>query len=64
MRVLEEIPYGGSILNPLLHEIIANFEDGNEADEAILRQLCASEKVLIRTGAIPSDYVIVAATKK
>ena len=64
MRVLEEIPYGGSILNPLLHEIIANFEDGNEADEAILRQLCASEKVLIQTGAIPSDYVIVAATKR
>jgi hypothetical protein len=64
MRVLDEIPYGGSILNPLLYEIAANFEDGNEADEAILRQLCAAEKVLIRAGAIPSDYVIVAATKR
>ncbi|HEX7253011.1 MAG TPA: class I SAM-dependent methyltransferase [Thermoanaerobaculia bacterium] len=64
MRVLEEIPYGGSILNPLLHEIIVNFEDGNEADEAILRQLCAAEKILIRTGAIPSDYVIGAAGRK
>ncbi len=64
MKVLEEIPYGGSLLNPLLYEIVANFEDGNEADEAILRQLCASEKVLIRTGALPSDYTVVAATRK
>ena len=64
LKVLEEIPYGGSILNPLLHEIIVNFEDGNDADEAILRQLCAAEKVLIRTGAIPSDYMIVAAGRK
>ena len=64
MKVLEEIPYGGSLLNPLLYEIVANFEDGNEADEAILKQLCAAEKVLIRTGGLPSDYVVVAATKK
>ena len=64
MRILDEIPYGGSILNPLLYEIAANFQDGNEADEAILRQLCAAEKVLIRTGAIPSDYMVVAARKK
>ena len=64
MRVLEEIAYGGSILNPLLYEIVANFEDGNEADEAVLSQLCAAEKVLIRTGAIPSDYTIVAARRK
>jgi SAM-dependent methyltransferase len=64
MRVVEEVSYGGSILNPLLYEIIANFEDGNEADEAILRQLCAAEKVLIRTGAIESDYKIVAARRR
>jgi SAM-dependent methyltransferase len=62
MKVLEEIPYGGSLLNPLLYEIVANFEEGNEADDAILRQLCAAEKVLIRTGVLPSDYVVVAAT--
>jgi SAM-dependent methyltransferase len=64
MRILDEIPYGGSILNPLLYEIVANFEDGNEADEAILKQLCAAEKVLIRSGAIPSDYMVVAAGKR
>jgi SAM-dependent methyltransferase len=64
MHVLEEIPYGGSILNPLLYEIIANFQDGNEADEAILKQLCAAEKVLISTGAVPSDYMIVAAGRR
>ncbi len=61
MRVVEEIPYGGSLLNPLLWEVITNFEDDNEADEAILKQLCAAERVLIQTGTIPSDYMIVAA---
>ncbi len=61
MRVVEEIPYGGSLLNPLLWEVITNFQDGNEADEAILKQLCAAERILIETGALPSDYMIVAA---
>jgi len=64
MKVLEEIPYGGSLLSPLLYEIIGNFEEGNEADEAILKQLCAAEKVLIQTGALPSDYMVVAAKKR
>jgi 2-polyprenyl-3-methyl-5-hydroxy-6-metoxy-1,4-benzoquinol methylase len=64
MRVLEEIPYGGSLLNPLLYELVANFEDGNEADDAILHMLCAAEKVLIRTGVLPPDFVVAAAMRR
>jgi len=64
LKLLEEIPYGGSLLNPLLDELVVNFEDGNEVDEAILKQLCAAEKVLIRTGALPPDFVVGAASRK
>ena len=64
MKVVEEIPYGGSLLAPLLYELVANFRDEDPADEAILRALCARESALIASGALPSDYVVVAAGKK
>jgi SAM-dependent methyltransferase len=64
MDVLEEIPYGGSLLAPLLYELVENFRDGDPADEAVLRGLCEREKTLIASGELPSDYVVVAARKK
>jgi SAM-dependent methyltransferase len=61
MEVLEEIPYGGSLLAPLLHELVANFDEGNPQDDAVLAGLCARERELLASGALPSDYVVVAA---
>ena len=62
MKVLEVIPYGGGLLQPLLYEIVANFRDDSPDDEAILRQLCAAERVLTQQGVIEPDYVVAAAS--
>ena len=64
LDVLEEIPCGGSLLNPLLYELIANFRDGEEEDEALLRKICGVEGDLIGRGELPSDFVVVAARRK
>jgi hypothetical protein len=64
MDVLEEIPYGGSLLAPLLYELVANFREGEAQDDAILRSLCDREKTLIAAGELPSDYYVVAARRK
>lgn len=61
MEVLEEIPYGGSLLSPLLFELVANFDEEKPEDEAILRRLCEREAALIADGTLPSDYVVAAA---
>jgi len=62
--IVEEIAYGGSLLSPLLFELVVNFEDGNPDDEAVMRELCAREKNLIASGELPSDYVVVAARRR
>ncbi|MEP6768777.1 MAG: class I SAM-dependent methyltransferase [Acidobacteriota bacterium] len=64
MSVLEEIPYGGGLLAPLLFELILNFEEGNPEDDAVLRGLCDRERALMEGGDLPSDYVIAAARKR
>jgi len=64
MDVLEEIPYGGSLLAPLLYELVANFRDGDPEDEAVLRGLCERESGLIASGQLPSDYLVVAARRR
>ncbi|MEO8189536.1 MAG: class I SAM-dependent methyltransferase [Acidobacteriota bacterium] len=64
MDVREEIPYGGGLLAPLLFELILNFEEGNDADDEILRRLCERERSLMASGDLPSDYVVVAAKKR
>jgi SAM-dependent methyltransferase len=64
LEIDEEIAYGGSLLSPLLFELVVNFEDGNAEDEAVMRGLCAREKSLIASGELPSDYVVVAARRR
>lgn len=64
MTVVEEIPYGGSLLAPLLFELILNFEDGSSVDDAVLRGLCDRERALMESGELASDYVIAAARKR
>jgi SAM-dependent methyltransferase len=64
MDVLEEIPYGGSLLAPLLYELVENFRDGDPTDEAVLRGLCEQERSMIASGELPSDYTVVAARRR
>ena len=49
---------GGTILNPLLDGIIVNFDPSDEMACALLRLLREVEDLLLETGAISSDYVV------
>jgi SAM-dependent methyltransferase len=53
-----EYPYGGGLLNPLLYEIIGNFDEQNPYDRQLLKVLCDAEDRLTRSGAIESDFFI------
>lgn len=64
LEIVEEIPYGGSLLSPLLFELVVNFENGNADDEVVMRGLCERERTLIASGELASDYVVVAARRR
>lgn len=53
-----EYPYGGGLLNPLLYEIIANFDEKNPYDARLLRLLCDAEDRLTRSGVIEPDFYV------
>lgn len=56
--------YGGSILNPLLSGIIANFDPAREDDLALLRLLALCERLLLREAGLPSDFAVLVARKR
>jgi SAM-dependent methyltransferase len=53
-----EYPYGGGLLNPLLSEIIANFDEKKPYDAGLLRMLCDVEDRLTRSGVIEPDFYV------
>jgi SAM-dependent methyltransferase len=57
-RVDAEYPYGGSLLNPLLSEIILNFDENDPEDTRLLQVLCDAEDRLIRSGQLEPDFWI------
>ena len=57
-EVLERRELGGTLLNPLLQGIVANFRIEDEDEVAMLRLLIAVETILLRRRVIPSDYVV------
>lgn len=63
-RVVERIDYGGTILHPLLENIVHNFDDGDACHRALLRLLGKIEDVLIAEGALESDFTLMALAKK
>lgn len=56
--------YGGTILNPLLAGIVANFDPANPDDSAILRLLALTERLLLREAGLPSDFTLLVARKR
>jgi len=56
--VIAEYPYGGSLLNPLLYEIIVNFREEDPGDRRLLEILCEVEDRLIRAGDLAADFCI------
>ena len=57
-EVIAEYPYGGSLLNPLLYEIIVNFREDDPGDRRLLEVLCGVEDRLIRAGDLSADFCI------
>jgi len=61
--ILERRDYGGTILAPLLEDVVGNFSTEREDDLAILRLLAYFERRLLREGVLPSDFAVFAARK-
>lgn len=57
-RAEAEYPSGGALLNPLLFGVIANFREGEPADDRLLGTLCGAENRLTMSGQLPSDFSI------
>jgi SAM-dependent methyltransferase len=54
---------GGTILHPLLNKIASNLEQDQDG-EAILKTIILLERMLIKEGSLPSDYVFCIAKRK
>ncbi len=63
-RAEAEYPYGGGLLNPLLYELIVNFDENDESHNSLLQILCDAEDRLIRAGLIEPDFWIFAGSRK
>jgi 2-polyprenyl-3-methyl-5-hydroxy-6-metoxy-1,4-benzoquinol methylase len=63
-EVLERKTLGGTILMHLLYDIVQNFRFDDPRERAYIEMICEFEGALVDSGAIPSDYVILAARKK
>src|SRR5262249_53129635 len=57
-QVEVEYPYGGGLLNPLLGEIVGNFDEKEPHDRELLRVLCDADDRLTRSGRIEPDFWI------
>ncbi len=53
-----EYAYGGGLLNPLLYEVMVNFDEGNPAHTRLLQVLCDAEDRLTRSGQLEPDFWI------
>jgi SAM-dependent methyltransferase len=62
--ILDRKDYGGTLLHMLLHEIVANFDEGDPNHVALLRMACETERVLIEQGVIDSDFTVVVARRR
>jgi len=63
-EVLERKNIGGTILQHLLYEIVQDYRFEVPRERAIVEILCTIEAMLVDTGRIPCDYVILAARKR
>jgi SAM-dependent methyltransferase len=63
-EVLEQKEIGGTVLQHLLYGVVQHFRFEVPRERAILEILCTIEAMLVDSGRIPCDYVILAARKK
>jgi 2-polyprenyl-3-methyl-5-hydroxy-6-metoxy-1,4-benzoquinol methylase len=63
-QVVDRVDLGGTILQHLLYDIVPNFTMADPLARSVIELLCITEAFLVDAGAIPSDYVLIAARKK
>jgi ubiquinone/menaquinone biosynthesis C-methylase UbiE len=56
--VIQQFDYGGTLLNPLLERIVANFEGMREADITVLKLLSYIELLAIREEILDNNFAI------
>jgi len=56
-RVYEYRPFGGTLLHFLLYDIAGNFSASNPCDRVVMDLLINTERVLIESGCLASDFV-------
>ena len=61
-HIIEFRPYGGGLLHFLLENIVGNFQDGQEDDNAWLDILTYIEQLLEERAIIDSDFALIVAT--
>ncbi len=62
--VRERKNIGGTILQHLLYDIVENFRFDDPRERSLLEMLCTVEAMLVDSGRIPCDFVLLAARKK
>jgi hypothetical protein len=62
--VRERKNIGGTILQHLLYDIVQNFSFDDPRQRSLLEMLCTIEAMLVDSGRIPCDYVLLAAQKR
>ena len=60
-NVVEEVPYGGTVLQHLLYDVVQNFDPADLRDARLLGVICLIEAALLETGELPSDYLVAVA---
>jgi len=63
-KIVEFKPYGGTLLQFMLQNIVGNFIDGKKEDDAWLDMLIYLENLLQEKGVIRSDFALVVAIPK
>ena len=63
-KVLHHCPLGGSIQNPLYHDIINNFDEKDLVANQILIAIDDIEQLLVGANILPSDFCLLIGTKK
>ena len=62
-EVVDERPYGGTVLQLLLAATLPAFDLGDSSHQEILRRWCEEEGRLVDSGELPSDFYYVVARK-
>ncbi|MFL6248176.1 MAG: class I SAM-dependent methyltransferase [Thermoanaerobaculia bacterium] len=63
-EVRERKNIGGTILQHLLYDIVQNFRFEVPRERSLLQMLCVIEAMLVDSGRVPCDFVLMAARKK